>query len=174
MEPPRSNDDLAEQTERKLDNDEWHRQVNRPFDPLDKDDRKGALIGIGIAAVLLILCSVIASLSDTDTTPSKPPPQEPPCEDNATCMFDALASVKCSEAVEQLAKYDYEWTSGWKTFYSGRFSEIKWADKSSGIIAAGGNEIKFQNGFGVYQRYTYVCSFDLNTRSASAYAQPYN
>lgn len=89
------------------------------------------------------------------------------CEGDADCMFGATGEINCKLAVERLARYDHDWTS-WN-----RFPLVRWKDKERGIIEAAGTNIKFQNGFGAYQKHVYACTYHLSTDATQVEARPY-
>lgn len=83
------------------------------------------------------------------------------------------AKTRCEEHIEQLAKYDFEWTQGWgKPIFSQwiahdpenpsyMFPPIT----ESTILVYSGDKIKFQNGFGVFQHYTYTCHYHPDSKT---------
>ena len=75
------------------------------------------------------------------------------------------ADLKCARLVESWAKYDYEWTDGWT---EKKFDLWGWADRDVGILRYTGEQIKFQNGFGAWQRMYYVCDYNTETEQAVA------
>lgn len=72
------------------------------------------------------------------------------------------AEVTCQYLIENHAKYDHEWTS-WTAL-----EKWLWGDKKKGTIKYGGDNVKFQNGFGAWQKMYYWCTFDPNTQRAEA------
>lgn len=86
--------------------------------------------------------------------------EEAKCRQDLRCWaerhsFDA--GVSCAIAVEDLAKYDYEWANGWG---EPKFSHFKWLDKQAGTVTYLGDQIRFQNGLGNFIRHTYTCDYD--------------
>ena len=71
------------------------------------------------------------------------------------------AWVYCSVGIEGLAKYQSKWTKG----YGRRFPWISWANQARGIVILKGREVKFQNGFGAWQKMTYECDWNTKTKS---------
>ncbi|KXJ55168.1 MAG: hypothetical protein AXW15_07830 [Neptuniibacter sp. Phe_28] len=85
------------------------------------------------------------------------------CKDNFTCwvneksnmLEDMDAKIACSKAIQMHAKYQHKW-SGMKypRFYR----------PTSGMhpltVGYGGDNIMFQNGFGVWQPHSYLCWYD--------------
>lgn len=75
--------------------------------------------------------------------------------------FVSDADVYCASSIERLAKYDHEWTDGWLSM---KFSKFVWADKENRVMRYFGDKIKFQNGFGAWQPYSYYCDYDLDSK----------
>ncbi len=87
------------------------------------------------------------------------------CKKSLECWSDknaVVAQVACQQAIEKMAKYDYEWTDG---LLDPVFSKMKWKDEKQGIITYYGDKIKMQNGFGAYSNYIYACDFNPETES---------
>ena len=59
------------------------------------------------------------------------------CGEDLDCIFRQNARFECQYAIENLSKYDYEWTS-----FLERFSIVRWKDKDQGLIEDVGNSIK--------------------------------
>ena len=92
------------------------------------------------------------------------------CRQDWQCWYDKHSSelsVYCAERIENLAKYDYDWTS-WT-----RFPKARWEDKEEGTIRAWGDELKFQNGFSAWQRVRYFCTYNPSTRIAVVEVEAY-
>lgn len=86
------------------------------------------------------------------------------CRDDLQCWAERYfvdAAVECGRPIEHFAKYDFEWLDGWLT---PKFSRLRWQDKEAGTIVYIGDQIKFQNGFGAWQRATYFCVFDTQLK----------
>lgn len=86
-------------------------------------------------------------------------------EESAACRLDLqctgdkqFKTSRCRKIVESYAEYDYEWIDGWLEV---KFDRYQWGDDDKKTIIYGGDKIKFQNGFGAWQRYTYLCRVDL-------------
>lgn len=90
------------------------------------------------------------------------------CRGDAECWskkHDVDAGSKCARLVERWAKYDYEWTNGWT---QPKFRLWGWANREEGILRYTGDHIKFQNGFGAWQRMYYACDYNTETGYALA------
>ena len=82
------------------------------------------------------------------------------CSKRLQCWGDKhnlAATFACQPLIEELAKYDYEWTDGW---LGAKLERFRWQDRKAGTLSYTGNKIKFQNGFGAWQRVTYWCHYD--------------
>lgn len=90
------------------------------------------------------------------------------CGEDLDCIFRQDARFECQYAIENLAKYDYEWTS-----FLERFTIVRWEDKDLGLIEGVGNSIKFQNVFGAYQQHTYFCTYNLATKGTDVSVTPH-
>ena len=85
------------------------------------------------------------------------------CRQDLQCWGDKhllKATFACQPMIENLAKYDYEWTDGW---LEAKLQRFRWKDRKTGTLSYTGNRVKFQNGFGAWQRITYWCHFDPAT-----------
>ena len=85
------------------------------------------------------------------------------CAQDLKCTgekFAARAESVCRPAVERLARFDFQWTTG---FLEPRFSHFRWKGDEKKIVTYIGGKIKFQNGFGAWQHYRYECDYDLTS-----------
>ena len=88
------------------------------------------------------------------------------CRQDLQCWggeHQMLATFACQPLVEAAAQYSYEWTDG---FLGSKFGRWRWEDRAAGTLAYTGNSVKFQNGFGAWQKMTYWCEYDPATDSA--------
>lgn len=98
------------------------------------------------------------------------------CMRNAQCAVDRThwtsgADVYCREHIQNYAKYDYEWTDGWA---EPKFDRIV-VQSDGKAIRYLGSSLKFQNGFGAWQRMRYSCLFDpINDIVYDVSVQSYN
>ena len=86
--------------------------------------------------------------------------KEQNCDKDLDCIGKkkiVVANAYCSMAVEQLAKYQSEWTDG---FAEQKFPYYRWGSRT-GVVTYYGGAIKFQNGFGAWQNMVYECDFDI-------------
>ena len=92
--------------------------------------------------------------------------EEATCRQDLECWGEKhwlTATVACQTLVESMAKYDYEWTDGW---LGSKFDKRIWRDRDAGVVSYGGNHVKFQNRFGAWQRMSYWCDYNPDTRAA--------
>lgn len=85
------------------------------------------------------------------------------CRQDLSCWGEkhlVAASFKCANPIERMAQYQHEWTDG---FLEMKLSHFKWLNRSEGTLSYFGDKIKFQNGFGAWQNYTYQCDYDPDT-----------
>ena len=113
-----------------------------------------------VAIGLLILISLIFGESETvpsDTASSASQRSTAPfCDDDCLDEGYDWAEIVCPQYIERRAKYDYEWTDG---FLERKFTHA--VRQSDGTVRYVGEELKFQNGFGAWQRITYYCDLDV-------------
>ncbi|MFC3694900.1 hypothetical protein [Chenggangzhangella methanolivorans] len=86
--------------------------------------------------------------------------KEKNCDKDLDCIGMkkmATANAFCSMAVEQLAKYQSEWSD---SFGERKFPYYRWGNRA-GVVTYYGGAIKFQNGFGAWQNMVYECDFDI-------------
>lgn len=91
--------------------------------------------------------------------------KEESCKKDLKCageMFSINASVVCDDKIEKLAKYDFQWTDG---LLEPKFSHYRWSNQGKRAITYIGDKIKYQNGFGAWQYYTYECDFDIHNET---------
>ena len=72
------------------------------------------------------------------------------------------SELACARQIERYAKYDFKWDAS-KTFPKFVLAE---AQPKNGVVYLGSG-VKFQNGFGVWQRVYYRCSYNYDTSIAS-------
>lgn len=85
------------------------------------------------------------------------------CREDLQCWaaeHEVESGMRCRDAVEALARFDFEWTDG---FLEAKFPLIRWADKAAGDIVFMGDLIRFQNGFGAMERHKYWCTYSPAT-----------
>lgn len=71
------------------------------------------------------------------------------------------ANGHCQRPVEDLAKYDFEWTDGWT---EQKFSRYLARVVAPYVLTVVGDKIKFQNGFGAWQHMTYYCDYHVKEK----------
>lgn len=70
------------------------------------------------------------------------------------------AILACQPLIEDRAKYDFKWTDG---FFGSKLERWRWDDREEGSLAYTGDEVKFMNAFGAWQRIAYWCFYNPNT-----------
>ncbi len=162
------------------------RAINRPATTRSKNSGCiGCLITAGIILVLVVLIGVIGNLCGTDdagdvpTGPTRVPTpeiskdeqclREPGCAaDNDDWLFDA--GYDCGRQIENLAAYDYDWIN---SRVDRRFDQLMVQSDQKSILYLG-DYVRFQNGFGAWQRMSYSCKYDpINQRVLDVAVQPY-
>ena len=86
------------------------------------------------------------------------------CRWNLDCwkgLLGTSATSKCKKLVESSAQYDHKW-DGWLVE---KFPNASWIDYETGAFRISGNKVKFQNGFGAWQRMSYACEYDPHKKS---------
>ena len=89
------------------------------------------------------------------------------CRENLKCWgmkHNADAILNCIPLIERLAKYGYEWTD---SLLGTKFDAYQWKNRHAGTLIYSGDKVKFQNGFGAWQRMNYWCSYDPAVKTAS-------
>lgn len=90
----------------------------------------------------------------------------PTIDKDAACLRDAKCASErrdwlssavgpCGRLIENQAAFDYDWTTG----PGGRFDGVQ-VQTSGQQIRYYGSNLRFQNGFGAWQRMNYTCLFD--------------
>ncbi len=88
----------------------------------------------------------------------------------ASEKFTAAANAYCRGQLKiearTISKWDFQIGDG--GFFDLIFDKIRWADDSKQQIIYIGNNAKFQNEFGAWERMGYSCSFDIKTKKPLA------
>ena len=105
-----------------------------------------------------VVLLVIASAFGGNDTPDVP---DDVCLETSVCIASnrgwlSNATVKCAREIESMALYDYEWTRQGNQ----RFPIVKAQPPHFQDAAYAGQEIRFQNIYGVYEQMIYVCIYD--------------
>lgn len=88
------------------------------------------------------------------------------CRNDLRCWGDKHqmgATFACQPLIEQRARYSYEWTDGW---LGSKLTQFRWKDRKVGTLSYYGDKVKFQNGFGAWQRVAYWCHYNPATKTA--------
>lgn len=100
--------------------------------------------------------------------PNSPAVDDTACLGNLQCVGDKFiipASANCQQLLDDEAKSISKWDYkiGESSFFP-IFSQFRWADQNKRQIVYMGDQAKFQNGFGAWQRASYECTFDVSTQ----------
>ena len=90
------------------------------------------------------------------------------CRQDLQCWGEkhlTVVEVHCPELIEDFARYDHDWTDSWLEY---KFSKWRWDDRATGSLAYYGDKVKFQNGFGAWQKMTYWCFLDVQGQTVRA------
>lgn len=126
----------------------------------------------GGVIVLIFIVIVIAFLVWMANSSGSPSTQE--AQDNYKCLTDLQcagdkymipASASCQQVLEEQAKMISKWDYKiGESSFSPIFSRFRWSDSTKKQIIYVGDQAKFQNGFGAWQRVSYECTFDLSSQ----------
>lgn len=144
-----------------------------PPPPKKKSNHIGCL---PTTIVIIATLWLVGKCSSSGTTPSAPAAgpaapvaavdAEANCRKDLKCWGDkhnAMATVRCTAAVEREAKHQAEWTDDWTEV---KFPRFGWADQDKGTLNYLGDKVKFQNGFGAWTNMIYSCTYDPSTEKA--------
>ena len=144
-----------------------HCGVHTPNEEKYNKSKNGAK-AFGFLLLALIIMIVIGVSVEED--PEAKAKRLAECREALNCWaeehkIDML--LACDPIIESHAKYDFEWDVWNKYQYS------SWHDKEKGIISYKGDGIKFQNGFGAFQRMNYGCVYDgVNQKLLDVIVEP--
>lgn len=85
------------------------------------------------------------------------------CRKNIDCWTtrnELAAADACTKAIEAKAQYQAEWQDG---LFGGKFSSARWAARDHGHLTFIGDSVKFQNGYGAWQKMSYQCDYNPDT-----------
>jgi len=121
---------------------------------------------IGLCALLLILagCWVMQGLIHA-LAPQQTAEQER--QDRDFSFFEQTnsdAEKACDPVIEREAKYDWLWT--YSIFFGRPFDRHRWADEDKKLILYSGDNIAFQTNIGTWERMSYHCLYDPQTKKA--------
>lgn len=87
------------------------------------------------------------------------------CRNDASCTgekYRQAVTTACPEIIERQARFDIRWTNH---LLESRFLPIvRWHGidgRKKGLVDFEGDKVQFQNGFGAWQNYYYVCTYDI-------------
>ena len=123
----------------------------------------GGLVVLGILVVISAIGTALeseeskAAKAEATAVASIPPTPIVNCDQDCRENFATEAEVRCPSHIEDLAKYDHEWTDG---ILGPKFARA--SDLGGGLVMYSGDEVKFQNGFGAWQKMSYSCTIQVN------------
>jgi hypothetical protein len=87
------------------------------------------------------------------------------CRNDASCTgekYRLVVTEACADIVERQARFDIRWTNH---LFESRFLPIvRWHGidgRKKGLVDFEGDKVQFQNGFGAWQNYYYICTYDI-------------
>lgn len=136
-----------------------------PVEPKAAPEKSPSLAG-GILALILVGGGAWALFSPSKPTP--PPKSDAECQRDVQCWSErhgAKSLRPCTQAVERMAAHSFRWVDG---TMEAKFPRVSLNDDEHKTIRYVGDLIEFQNGFGAFTRYTYVCTWDPVTEQATS------
>lgn len=98
--------------------------------------------------------------------PEKPETRHDSCApQNLNCLAKVAkvdAEFACKSAIESAALHGVRWSN---SFLDSVFTRFWWKDKNLGVVSYYGNQAEFQNGLGLYVKTSYVCEFNIYSKS---------
>ena len=137
------------------------------------------VLGIGFVVVVVVASPDTETGGQAPVAPAVPTPnlsKDEACLMDADCIRDktswlSRAGFFCSPHIEDQAAYSHEWTDG---FIEPKFSRFV-ARPDRNAVHYFGDKLKFQNGFGAWQRMSYSCLYDpINERVLDVNVVPFN
>ena len=131
----------------------------------------GIIVGIIVVLVLMAIIAAIAGGSSPPDSPASPTPTSVPSVSDRECLRDldcaagrddwfSSADARCPRHIEDLARYDFEWTDGW---LDSKFDRVALQIDRQAIRVIGG-KMRMQNQYGAWQRMEYWCILDPLTK----------
>lgn len=141
------------------------------------------VLGIGCVVVVVVASPDAGTGGQVPVAPAvatvAPTPnlsKDEACLRDDDCIRDrtnwlSRAGFFCSPQIEDEALYSHEWTDGWIEPKFSRF--VARPDRNA--VHYFGDKLKFQNGFGAWQRMFYSCLYDpINERVLDVSVAPFN
>ena len=131
-----------------------HHHLPRPDQKPSSSSFRRSLIVFGGIVLVIALIAVVGTYASEDDSPTA---------SKATATKDAGSEGEgeCKRAIESMAKYDYEWTTGFLESPFHTQSDVN----DEGRVTRWGNKVKFQNAFGAWIRTTgYWCIYDVHRK----------
>jgi hypothetical protein len=87
------------------------------------------------------------------------------CRNDVSCegeKYRTGVTTVCPDIIERQARFEVRWTNH---FLESRFLPIvRWHGvdgRKKGLVDFEGDKVQFQNGFGAWQNYYYICTYDI-------------
>ena len=123
-----------------------------------------AIIGLWGPLAILAGCWAMQGLIDA-WAPQETAEQERQRQDIAFFEQNSGDAEKaCDPLIEREAKYDWLWTDS--IFFDRPFDRHRWADEDKKLILYSGDDIAFQTSVGTWERMSYHCWYDPQTKKA--------
>ena len=132
----------------------------------------GIIVGIIVVLVLVAIIAAIAGGSSAPDSPASPTPTSVTSVSDRECLRDLdcavgrddwfnSADAHCPRHIEDLARYDFEWTDGW---LDSKFDRVALQIDRQAAIRVIGDKMRMQNQYGAWQRMEYWCILDPITK----------
>ena len=113
----------------------------------------------GAVATILVIVVIVAGAISLIQTIQEWGDRAEACKQDPTCWGDkhlVNAESVCKRSIERYARYSHEWIDG---FGGDKFSRWHMAADAGDELVYYGSKVRFQNGFGAWQRMRYVCHY---------------
>ena len=135
---------------------------------------KALLIGLGLFMLAVpVALAIRADRERNGAVAAAPAADAAACRTNLQCWgkkheMDMIGP--CTRAVQNLAKFDHEWTDSWS---HPKFSKWGWDSQKAGTLVYLGDALKLQNGFGAWENHRYACYWAPTAKTVThARAEP--
>lgn len=111
----------------------------------------GTVRGVIVIAVFIGVVVAIAYAADLDSD------EDSAQGTTATTDAGSEGEAECKRTIESMARYDYDWTTGFMESPFHTQSDIS----AENTVTRWGNKIKFQNAYGAWRHGSYWCIYDV-------------
>jgi hypothetical protein len=116
-----------------------------------------------------------ASVPAPETAPAPAPPDSAEILNDAKALDDkygieatSYCASRADDYLKTAAKYDYKWDD--VGFFETKFDHFRLLVKSPGVLVMTTDKVKFQNGFGAFQRVDLSCDYDTQNKLVLGYS----